>query len=186
MCLSCSELDIWHHGAEQRLCLCCVAWDVHPILIPAWGSWGETYLKLIPFFIVEIKDLRPCLCLFRLFYCSNLVFFRWGNRLKTVWSWSSVTSFQLQVQMSVHTNTKCQYIPIHTNTCNTYQNNTYQYIPIHSKIQTTIHTNAYHEVQYLPLHTHNFTEVVLLVTMWMYCAVTLVPDPETVLTLSPV
>ena len=58
----------------------------------------------------------------------------------------------------------CQYIPIlamHT------KNNTYQYIPqyipcqympIHATKQTTIHANTYHEVQYLPIHTHNFTD----------------------------
>ena len=36
---------------------------------------------------------------------------------------------------------KCQYIPIHSNTCNTYQK---QYIPIHTKIHTMpIHANTF-------------------------------------------
>ena len=34
-----------------------------------------------------------------------------------------------------------------------------QYMPIHSTIHTTIHTNTYHEIQYLPIRTHNFNDV---------------------------
>ena len=59
---------------------------------------------------------------------------------------------------------KCQCMPIHTKTCNTYQKqhipihttiHTIQYMPMNTTKQTTIHTNTYHEVQYLPcLKTH--------------------------------
>ena len=71
---------------------------------------------------------------------------------------------------TIHTNTykymlipahiKCQYIQIHTNTCNTYQKqyipqyipcrgaNSTQYIPKNSTIQTTIYSKTYHEFQY--------------------------------------
>ena len=55
----------------------------------------------------------------------------------------------------------CQYITILAinNKNNIYQYIPSQYIPIHSTIQTAIHTNTLHEVQYLPIHTHNLTDV---------------------------